>query len=321
MSEIIWWLLPFILAGAFLTALIITKFVIYNSKLANIVGKDKNKHGESVPEMGGIAIVAGTAFGILVAIALGFNFKIDIQVLLAAISTVVIMGILGIIDDLYSLKQKIKAPIPFIAAIPLSAVRAGTTRTVTLPILGGINFGSFYPLVIVPLGVGGASNAFNMLAGLNGLEAGMGAIISLAIFMAAYLKGSFEAMIISISLFSACIAFLLYNKFPAKVFPGDVGTYAIGGTIACAVIIGNLEFFGLILFAPYFLEFLIKARNGFWGQNYGILKNGILHSPEKPESLTHYVMRLFPMSEGKVVMVFWLSEIAISSFALLFFVY
>ncbi|MBI5224949.1 UDP-N-acetylglucosamine--dolichyl-phosphate N-acetylglucosaminephosphotransferase [Candidatus Micrarchaeota archaeon] len=321
MSEIIWWLLPFILAGSFLTALITTKFVIFNSKRANIVGTDKNKVGELVPEMGGIAVVAGTSLGILIAIALGFNFKIDIQVLLAAISTVVIMGILGIIDDLYSLKQKIKAPIPFIAAIPLSAVRAGPTRTVSLPFLDGINFGSFYPLVIVPLGVGGASNAFNMLAGLNGLEAGMGAIISLAIFIAAFMKGSFEAMIISLSLFSACIAFLIYNKFPAKVFPGDVGTYTIGGTIACAVIVGNLEFFGLVLFAPYFLEFLIKARNRFRGQNYGELKNGILHSPKKPESLTHYVMKLAPMSEGKVVAVFWIFEIALSTIALLFFVY
>ncbi|MEK6954540.1 MAG: glycosyltransferase 4 family protein [Candidatus Micrarchaeota archaeon] len=305
---------------AFFSALIITPFIIWNSRKAGILGKDKNKGGEKLPEMGGIAIVAGTSMGILAAIAFGFNLALDVTVLLATLSTVVIMGILGMIDDLFSLKQTIKAPIPFIASVPLSAVRAGA-RTINIPILGGLNFGALYPLAIVPLGVGGASNAFNMLAGLNGLEAGMGAVISLAILFAAYMKGSYEAMIISVSLFSACIAFLFYNRYPAKIFPGDVGTYTIGATIASAVIVGNLEFFGLVLFAPYFLEFAIKARYSFRGQNYGTLKNGKLIAPPRAESLTHYVMKLRPMNEGQVVLTIMLFEavIAVVAFSLLIF--
>ncbi|MFH1751043.1 MAG: hypothetical protein ABH863_05165, partial [Candidatus Micrarchaeota archaeon] len=258
---------------AFLSALATTPFIIFNSRKVGILGVDRNKRGEKLPEMGGIAIVAGTSVGILAGITFGFNLGLDTQVLLAALSTVVIMGILGIIDDLFSLKQKVKAPIPFIASIPLSAVRAGT-RSVNFPFIGPINFGSFYPLGLVPMAVGGASNAFNMLAGLNGLEAGMGAVISFAILIASYMRGSYEAMIISSSLLAACIGFLVYNRYPAKIFPGDVGTYTIGATLASAVIIGNLEFFGLVLFAPYFLEFIMKARTGFKGENYGTLRNG-----------------------------------------------
>ena len=305
---------------AFLSALAVTPFIIWNSRRAGILGKDKNKSGERLPEMGGIAIVAGTSMGILSAIAFGFNLSLDVTVLLATLSTVVIMGILGMIDDLFSLQQKVKAPIPFLASVPLSAVRAGT-RTINIPILGSLNFGAFYPLAMVPLGVGGASNAFNMLAGLNGLEAGMGAIISFSVLIAAYMRGSYESMIISVSLFSACIAFLFYNRYPAKIFPGDVGTYTIGATIASAVIVGNLEFFGLVLFAPYFAEFAIKARYLFRGQNYGTLKNGKLVAPARPESLTHYVMKLRPMNEGEVVMTILLMEaiVAIIAFALLIF--
>ncbi|HLC47794.1 MAG TPA: hypothetical protein VJI13_01865, partial [Candidatus Norongarragalinales archaeon] len=132
---------------------------------------------------------------------------------------------------------------------------------------------------------------------------------------------SYESMIISVSLFSACIAFLFYNRYPAKIFPGDVGTYTIGATIASAVIVGNLEFFGLVLFAPYFAEFAIKARYLFRGQNYGTLKNGKLVAPARPESLTHYVMKLRPMNEGEVVMTILLMEaiVAIIAFALLIF--
>ncbi len=307
------------LVFSFIFAFLVTPFLIFNSRKAKILGVDRNKKGEKIPELGGIAIVAGTSIGIMASIALGFNLELNIQVLLAALSTVVIMGVLGIIDDLYSLQKKIKAPIPFIAAIPLSAVRAGT-RTLHIPTLGTINFGTLYPLAIVPLGVGGASNAFNMLAGLNGLEAGMGMVISLAVFTAAYLHGSFEAMIISISLLGACVAFLFYNRFPAKIFPGDVGTYTIGATIASAVIVGNLEFFGLVLFTPYFIEFIMKARTGFRGQNYGEYRNGKLLPPKKAESLTHLIMKLRPMSEKEVVYHMLVIEAIVAIIALMYFI-
>lgn len=305
---------------SFLAAFTTTPFIIRNSIKAGIVGADRNKKGEKIPEMGGIAIVAGTSLGILAAIALGFNLKLDILVLLAALSTVVIMGILGIIDDLYALEKKVKAPIPFIASVPLSAVRAGT-RSVNIPTIGTIGFGPIYPLVIVPLGIGGASNAFNMLAGLNGLEAGMGAVISLAVFIAAYVKGSYEAMIISSSLFAACAAFLFFNKYPAKVFPGDVGTYTIGATIASAAVIGNLEFFGLMLFLPYFLEFALKARGRFSGQSFGELKNGKLVPPKQAQSITHLFMRIAPMDERQIVGCIILLETAVAVAALALFVF
>ncbi len=306
---------------SFFAAYITVPFIISNSRRAGIMGKDRNKNGEKLPEMGGIAIVAGTSIGLLAGIALGFNLGIDVQVLLAALSTVVIMGILGIIDDLFALQKAVKAPIPFIAAIPLSAVRAGPSRSIHFPWLGSLDFGQFYPLAMVPLGIGGASNAFNMLAGLNGLEAGMGAIISLAVLAAAFMKGSFEAMVISASLFSACIAFLRFNWYPARLFPGDVGTYTIGATIASAVIIGKLEFFGLVLFAPYFLEFVMKAATKFAGENYGTLKNGVLIPPQKAQSITHLIMKLRPMGERDVVLTMLLLEagIALIAFLLLMF--
>ncbi len=302
-------------AFGFLAAFVTVPFIIENSRKVGIVGKNRNKANEATPEMGGIAIVAGISIGVLAAIAFGANQHPEIKYLLAAISTVLIMGILGLLDDLYSLKKLVKAPIPFIAAIPLSAVRAGT-RNINFPIIGSINFGSWYPLGLVPLAVGGASNAFNMLAGLNGLEAGMGLIISLAIFIAAYMRGSYDAIIISISLFASCLAFLYYNRYPAKIFPGDVGTYTIGATIASAIILGNLEFFGLFLFAPYFFEFAIKATTGFKGQSFGILKNGKLTWPGKPESITHIIMKLGPMTEKEVVKKILTIEVVVASIGL-----
>jgi UDP-N-acetylglucosamine--dolichyl-phosphate N-acetylglucosaminephosphotransferase len=171
-----------------------------------------------------------------------------------------------------------------------------------LPLVGQVNTGAWYPIAIVPLGVGGASNAFNMLAGLNGLEAGMGIVISLAIAIAAAYTNAVEALVISLSLLGALLAFFWYNRYPAKVFPGDVGTYTVGATIACAVIIGNIELIGLILFIPYFFEFALKLRTGLRGQSFGIpQQDGTLRPPQRKTSLTHYAMALGRLREPQVV--------------------
>ena len=62
------------------------------------------------------------------------------------------------------------------------------------------------------------------------------------------------AAIILAAMLGACIAFLWFNWSPARVFPADVGTLTIGGAIAAAVIIGNMEKFGVILLIPAFYE-------------------------------------------------------------------
>ena len=65
-----------------------------------------------------------------------------------------------------------KALLPVVAALPL-VVRAGIS-TIRIPLIGQVDFGPFYALVLVPLGITGAAIAVNMLDGSNGPEVGMG---------------------------------------------------------------------------------------------------------------------------------------------------
>lgn len=309
-------LLSFVLS--FIAVFFSTPFVIRNSARTGMTGRDENKLDKRrVPEMGGIAIVFGLGIGFLAAIAFGYNnYAIDKVLLLGALGTVLFMGLLGMVDDVYALKKRVKAPIPFLSAIPLAAVRAGQ-RIMNLPFFGQVNLGAWYPVAVIPLGVGGASNAFNMLAGLNGLEAGMGVVISLAIAVAAMATNANEALVIATSLLGALLAFFYYNRFPAKVFPGDVGTYTVGATIACAVIIGNLELIGLILFLPYFVELLLKLRTGLAGQSFGLpQRDGSLAPPKKKTSLTHYAMSLGRLKEPQVVGIILAGEALVALLAL-----
>jgi len=122
--------------------------------------------------------------------------------------------------------------------------------------------------VLVPLGITGAANAANMLAGFNGLEVGMGIVIVVSLSIIAYLIGEMTALIILLAALGALLATIYYNWYPAKIFIGDVGTLSIGAIIATAVIIGSFEFAGIIIVIPYFVDFLIKAKNHFPARNW-----------------------------------------------------
>ena len=302
--------------------------VIPRLKEAGIVGKNMNSEKqEEIPEMGGLVIAIGFGAGIVATIFLRTFFDIFLSIsltpILAVLSTVLIVVLIGIFDDLISIRQGMKAIMPVFAALPLMAIKEGDSL-MKIPGLEIINFGIFYSLILVPLGITGAANAVNMLAGFNGLEAGMGimAIGSLAII--AYLMGQTTSLIILIAALGALLATLYYNWYPAKILVGDVGTLTIGAVIASSVIIGNFEAAGIILIIPYMVDFLIKAKNHFPGKNWwGINKKGKLYCPDSgPVGLCQLIMKLSGgISERNLVMVLMGVEAVCGVVAILIYVY
>lgn len=141
--------------------------IIPRLKRAGIVGKNMNSNSkEEIPEMGGLMIAAGFGAGIVASIFLRTFFDIFLSVsltsILAALSTILIVVIIGVFDDLISISQKVKAFLPAFAALPLMAIKEGYS-IIRIPFMGLVDFGIFYPLVLVPLGITGAANAVNML--------------------------------------------------------------------------------------------------------------------------------------------------------------
>ncbi len=290
-------LAPF--GAAFLVTIVAVILLIPRLRHAGIVGKDMHKRGRpAVAEMGGLAIVAGTGVGISVGLAMMSFFhvfsKAEATLLLAALTTILLTALIGIVDDLLGMRQVVKAFLPAIAALPLVALRAGHTSLV-IPFVGKINFWIFYPLFLVPTGVMVAANAVNMLAGFNGMETGMGLIAmgSLAV-IATYIHET-TALIILLSGAGALLGALFFNWYPAKILVGDVGTLSIGALIATAVIVGNFETAGVIVLIPYAIDFLFKAAHGFpstewWGS---LEQDGKLRCPSTgPVSLCQFIMKI-----------------------------
>ena len=299
--------------------------VIPRLKKAGIVGKNMNSEKqEEIPEMGGLVIAAGFGVGIVFAIFLRTFFDLFLSVsltsILAVLSTVLIVVIIGVFDDLISMPQWTKAIIPAFAALPLMALKEGYSM-MKVPLVGMIDFGIFYSLVLVPLGITGAANAVNMLAGFNGLEVGMGVVAVGALAVIAYLIGQTTALIILLAVLGALIATLYYNWYPAKILVGDVGTLTIGAVVASAVIVGNYETAGVILMIPYMVDFLIKTKNRF-PYSFGVYREGKLYCPDGGAvGLAQLIMKICGgISERNLVLVLMGIEAIFGMIAILLYV-
>ena len=319
--------LALVFLASFSATLLALPFLIPRLERRGLVGVDLNKFGKpSVAELGGISVLLGFSFSFMVALFL-FNylqlFEADLTLLLAAFATILLIGFLGIVDDLIGWKKGIRqwqhALFPIMAALPLMALKVGVDY-MDFPIIGRVFLGVGYSLLIVPIGITGASNAANMIAGMNGLEAGMGIIMSVTMLVIAITLGRIEAAILMVALMGALLAFLRFNWFPARIFPGDSLTLMVGASIATAAIIGNMERFGVLVMAIYFCELLFKAKHKFQSECYGIpQRDGTLKAAPRGGSITQWIMRRGRFTEKQVVGIVLAAQIAVSLAVLLDF--
>ena len=306
----------FLILVIILISFLITNFAlpfwIKGTHKRGLVGKDLHKVKKiNVAESGGMAVVLGVCAGILIYIAVNtFVFNNGSEKLIyifAILSTLLIATIVGMIDDLWGwkrgLSKKTRIFIVLFAAIPLMVINAGES-IMYVPFLGNFDFGLIYPLLIVPIGILGATTTYNFLAGYNGLEASQGIIILSSLAIATYLTGNSWLSLIALIMVASLFAFYLYNKYPAKVFPGDVLTYSIGAMIAIMAILGNIEKIAIFFFIPYIIETILKSRGKLKKESFARLnRDGSLDMPYKKiyglEHLAIYMLKKVK-KDGKV---------------------
>ncbi len=323
---------------SFLIALYITPWSIRYLRRIELMSKDQNKKNKPlIPISGGMAVMSGLFMGIMSFIFLNTFFpdngilKLNervLMLLLSSLISIIMITLVGFVDDLLridngphiGLRQWQKPILTLTAAVPLIVVNSGIS-TIAVPFLGRFDVGLIYPLILIPVGVVGAANMVNMLAGFNGLEAGLGIIIAGMLAIYGYFNIGPEffservaAVVISAIIFSALLAFILFNKFPAKILPGDSLTYLIGGAIASIAIIGNLEKAALIASIPFLIEFILKIRGRFKKQSFGYYYNGNVKSLyEEIYSIPHIFTRTGKFSEKQTVYFIWGIELLFSS--------
>jgi len=293
---------------------------------------DVNKYGNPmVPKTGGIVILISTAFSIFLYIfckTFLLNSLAHVTEILSLLLVMLFAGFIGFIDDIFGWKKssitgykKILMTIPI--AVPLMVINAGHSA-MSLPFLGSVNLGLLYPLVIIPLAIVGTTNGFNLLGGFNGLEASLGVIIFSALGLICFFTGQVWLALISAVIVASLIAFLIFNKNPAKILPGNAFTYILGSLIGCFAILGNMEKAALILFIPFIIEGFLKLRSKFKAHCMGVPNrdNSLELRHKNTYSWTHIAMKTIKKIKGKVfetevVLFVLIIELIFALFALL----
>ncbi len=263
--------------------------------------------------------------GLIILVALSITFTsmflanlLD-RVTFGASLTIILTGLVGLLDDMVTLRQRHKVLLMMLTGLPLALCYNGV-GSVRLPVLGGIELGIYYVFLILVF-VNVSSNLTNMLAGFNGLEAGFAAVACAILGAVSTLSGELKAVTLSLVSLGALLAFLRYNWYPAKVFPGDTGTLMFGSIIASTAVLSGQEFLAVSLLMPAVFDFILKMQHGKpFAQRriYGDTKAdeaGILKPPDYA-AFSHAFMKVAPTTEGKLVLLILLSETLLGVVAL-----
>jgi len=238
-------------------------------------------HGvkQGTPTMGGVLVI-GAVF-----VASVMWARLDNQFVWLALLSMVYLGGLGFADDYLKVTKKksagISGRIKLVCQIVLAAIVAGVFLTnpllevqaralyvpfVKAPVIANMSWFTFvfFALVIV-----GSSNAVNLTDGLDGLAAGCTITVAFAYALLSYAAGNFriaeylqvpfypfagELTVVCSALIVACLGFLWFNCYPAKVFMGDTGSLAIGGMLGVVAICCKQELLLVVVGGVFVIE-------------------------------------------------------------------
>ena len=194
---------------------------------------------------------------------------------------------------------------------------------------GAIEIGVILLIILSIFVLAGSSNAINLTDGLDGLAAGLSAIVFFTLGLIAYASGhvnfssylnityiynSGEIAIFCMAMVGACLGFLWYNSRPAEIFMGDTGSLALGAAMGTIAIILKKEILLIIIGGVFVVEALSVIMQvsffKFTRIRYGKPKKIFLMAP------LHHHYELKGMKESKIVTRFWIIGILLALLAL-----
>ena len=216
-----------------------------------------------------------------------------------ALATSVLFGsTMGLLDDMINLRWRYKAFLPVFAALPYMVLMPSDRTTIEFLLIGVIDLGSLFFLLLVPILVTVVTNSYNQLGGLNGLESLPGLIVLVGLSIA---SNDITLTIVPM----LCLVFLGYLSYTGKAFVGNVGSFSIGLTLAVYSILVNLKLFLLVALVPYVVNsVLILVSSYILHDRADTLMDdsGLLYAV-KARSLRTLILSRKSMTEHQAVLV------------------
>jgi phospho-N-acetylmuramoyl-pentapeptide-transferase len=281
------------------------------------VAPENHSKKQGTPTTGGVFIVVAIILASVTALMLAQKLT---AIALITIITLVFYTFAGFQDDYIKIKGKNNDGLSArgklfrqiaIALLPtLFLVMTNPAATMFNICSFSIDLKWFYPFFAIFI-ITGASNAYNLTDGLDGLAAGCGVPAFVACAFLSFSLGEIELAIISSAVAGALLGFLKFNKPKAEVFMGDTGSLAIGGLLGTLAVLGKFEFLLIFIGFIFVIETLsvIIQVVSFKTTGNRVFKMAPIH---------HHFERL-GWSEKKIVVVFSIISLIMSILAVVLF--
>jgi phospho-N-acetylmuramoyl-pentapeptide-transferase len=281
------------------------------------VAPESHSKKQGTPTTGGVFIVLAVVLASVTALMLAQKLT---AIALITIITLAFYTFAGFQDDYIKIKGKGNDGLTprgklfrqiAIALLPtLFLIMTNPAATMFNVCSFSIDLKWFYPFFSIFI-ITGASNAYNLTDGLDGLAAGCGVPAFVACAFLSFSLGEIELAIISSAVAGALLGFLKFNKPKAEVFMGDTGSLAIGGLLGTLAVLGKFEFLLIFIGFIFVIETLsvIIQVISFKTTGKRVFKMAPIH---------HHFERL-GWNEKKIVVVFSIVSLIMSILAIVLF--
>lgn len=279
-------------------------------------GPESHMKKTGTPTMGGLVFLIAIIITALAVAAFTDLLVTELMILLLVLFG---YGLIGFLDDFIKVVLKRNLGLTSLQKLIAQIVIA----VISFFLLGMIDFdtGLVVPFTDIAIELSGLyvlfiifwlvgfSNAVNLTDGLDGLVAGTASIAFAAFGVLAISQDQAAIALFTFIVAGALIGFLIFNKYPAKVFMGDTGSLALGGALAMVSILLKQELLLLLIGIVFVIE---TASVILQVGSFKLRKKRIFKM-----SPIHHHFELSGWSEWKVVSVFWMAGLIAAAVAVL----
>ena len=198
--------------------------------LMDLPNMERKIQREPVPYLGGVAIALSITSITYAAVIFSDSSRTNISLITYAIAPAILLGIMGLIDDLCNLE-----PLPRLIVQTVVGVLT-TLFLISQDVIGSPLDNSFFNFFVCLIWIVAICNSINFFDNLDGGAAGSVAVSTLGIAIIAADQGQELVTALSVVTCGATIGFLLWNKSPAKIYMGDAGALFLGVLVAVLTI-------------------------------------------------------------------------------------
>ena len=323
------------IAISFLLAFIISFMATpWSIKLAHKVGAvdvpkdDRRMHMNSMPKLGGIAVIAGFVISIVYLLFMvTIEESIDIfgpeqyfTKMIGIFLGIIIITIVGMLDDIKTLKpwqkligQTLAAIVVVLFGVQINAINFSN--------IAQFDLSSKISIVLTIIWIVGITNAINLMDGLDGLSSGISLISCISLLIIFALNGSpMIAILVIASLIGALVGFLPFNFAPAKTFIGDTGSNFLGFMLAIVSILGVAKTYTIAVIVLPMLVLGLPILDVVWAIIRRIIKGKSLKAIFKGDKEhVHHKLVKKGFSQKQAVLILYGASAIFGMFAIILF--